>query len=405
MLAISLPGDFFVLEPSEAGERSTPARALALAGLALFVAASTALLRPEQVREAWGLSWILALAPAFLLSYYRGWTGAVTALAVGMVVLAATEVAGRWYLGRAVDWWIVAGAGTGILVVSVALGVMTELLHRSGGDPHLAERRWQTGRALRRALETESFELHYQPIVDLRDLEVVGSEALLRWQHPEAGLLPPELFLPTAESTGLAVPLGRRVVDRACDDVGRLRGIFGRDELFVTVNLTAGQCREPEGLVEAVRSGLAESGLSAASLMFEIGEEDVLDAADAVVALGELGSPVLIDDFGDRQASFSQLAELPVAGLKVDRTFTAGIVAEERKREVVHATLDLGRRLGLDVFMEGIERKDQLAAARESGADFGQGFLFAPAAPLTDLIPPPTMPGLGEVGRSSHREG
>lgn len=373
-------------------------RALLLSGLALFVAAGLALLRPEQVQEAWGLAWILALAPTFLLSYYRGWTGAVVALAFGMVVLTLTEVAGRWYLGRAVDWWIVAGAGVGILVVSVALGVMTELLHRSGGDPHLAERRWQTGRALRRALETESFELHYQPVVSLDDLEVVGAEALLRWQHPDAGLLPPELFLPTAESTGLAVPLGRRVVERACGDVGRLRGIFDRDDLFVTVNLTAGQCREPEELVAAVRTGLAESGLSAASLMLEIGEEDVLEAADAVEALESLGCPVLIDDFGNRHASLSQLGELPVEGLKVDRTFTAGIVAEERKRQVVHATLDLGRRLGLDVFMEGIERKNQLVAVRDAGADYGQGFLFAPAAPLTELIPPPTMPGLADLG-------
>lgn len=372
-------------------------RALLLSGLALFVAAGLALLRPEQVQEAWGLAWILALAPTFLLSYYRGWTGAVVALAFGMVVLTLTEVAGRWYLGRAVDWWIVAGAGVGILVVSVALGVMTELLHRSGGDPHLAERRWQTGRALRRALETESFELHYQPIVSLDDLAVVGAEALLRWQHPDAGLLPPELFLPTAESTGLAVPLGRRVVDRACGDVGRLRGIFDRDDLFVTVNLTAGQCREPEELVAAVRTGLAESGLSAASLMLEIGEEDVLEAADAVVALESLGCPVLIDDFGNRHASLSQLGELPVEGLKVDRTFTAGIVAEERKRQVVHATLDLGRRLGLDVFMEGIERKNQLVAVRDAGADYGQGFLFAPGAPLTELIPPPTIPGLADL--------
>jgi EAL domain-containing protein (putative c-di-GMP-specific phosphodiesterase class I) len=398
VLAISFPGDFFVLEPPEEGERSTPGRALALAGLALFVAAGLALLRPEQVQEAWGLAWILALAPTFLLSYYRGWTGAVVALAGGMLALTLTEVVGRWYLGRAVDWWVVAGAGAGILVVSVALGVMTELLHRSGGDPHLAERRWQTGRALRRALETESFELHYQPIVGLEDLEVVGAEALLRWQHPEAGLLPPELFLPTAESTGLAVPLGRRVIDRAASDVGRLRGIFDRDDLFVTVNLTAGQCREPAELVEAVRSGLAESGLAASSLMFEIGEEDVLEAADAVVELESVGCAVLIDDFGNRQASLSQLGELPVAGLKVDRTFTAGIVAEERKREVVHTTIDLGRRLGMDVFMEGIERRDQLVAVRKAGADYGQGFLFAPPAPLTELIPPPSMPGLGDLG-------
>lgn len=398
MLAISFPGDFFVLEPPEEGDRSTPGRALVLAGLALFVAAGLALVRPEKVQEAWGLAWILALAPTFLLSYYRGWTGAVVALAGGMVALTLTEVVGRWFLGRAVDWWVVAGAGTGILVVSVALGVMTELLHRSGGDPHLAERRWQTGRALRRALETESFELHYQPIVGLQDLEVVGAEALLRWQHPDAGLLPPELFLPTAESTGLAVPLGRRVIDRAASDVGRLRGIFDRDDLFVTVNLTAGQCREPGELAEAVRSGLAESGLAASSLMFEIGEEDVLEAAEAVVELEGVGCAVLIDDFGNRQASLSQLGELPVAGLKVDRTFTAGIVAEERKREVVHTTIDLGRRLGLDVFMEGIERKDQLVAVRKAGADYGQGFLFAPASPLTELIPPPSMPGLEDLG-------
>lgn len=397
MLAISLPGDVFVLEPSRTGEESTPGRALFVAALALLVAAAMALLRPEQVREAWGLAWILALVPTFLLSYYRGWTGAIVALALGMVALTLTEVAGRWYLDRAVDWWIVAGAGTGILVVSVASGVMTELLHRSGGDPHLAERRWQTGRALRRALDEERFEVHYQPVVGLGDLEVVGAEALVRWQHPDAGLLPPELFLPTAENTGLAVPLGKRVVDRAARDLGRLRGIFGRDELFVTVNLTAGQCRDPDGLVGVVREALAENGLSAASLMLEIGEEDVLDAADAVASLGSLGCPVLIDDFGDRHAGLSQLSELPVSGLKVDRTFTAGIVADARKREVVHATLDLGRRLGLDVFMEGIERTDQLVAVRQAGADYGQGFLFASAAPLTDLIPPPSMPELAEI--------
>lgn len=394
MIAISLPGDFFVLEPSETGERSTPGRALFLAFLALAVAATVALVRPERVREAWGLAWVLALVPTFLLSYYRGWTGAVVALALGMVALTLTEVVGRWFLGRPVDWWVVAAAGTAILIVSVGSGVMTEMLHRSGGDPHLAERRWQTGRALRRALDEGDFELHYQPVVELDDVEVAGAEALLRWLHPEAGLLPPDLFLPTADNTGLALPLARWIVDRACSDVARLRGIFGRDDLFVAVNLTAAQCARPEELVAAVKKGLAESGLAAGSLVFEIGEEDVLEAGDAVEALEAVGCPVLIDDFGDRHASLSRLSELRVAGLKVDRTFTAGIVANEREREVVHATLDLGRRLDLDVYMEGIERREQLAAAREAGADYGQGFFFAPAAPLTDLIPPPSMPGL-----------
>jgi EAL domain-containing protein (putative c-di-GMP-specific phosphodiesterase class I) len=242
---------------------------------------------------------------------------------------------------------------------------------------------------LRHALERKEFVLHYQPIVSLADGGICGVEALIRWRHPEHGLLPPDDFIPAAEETGLILPIGRWVLGEACRRMRRWRVRFGEDRLrSVGVNLSAKQFSQID-LMEQVWDALRESALPPEVLRLEITESAVMDNADAaVVLLGRLkglGVQISLDDFGTGYSSLSYLHRFPLDALKIDRSFVGEIDVDERTTRLVETVLNLSRGLGVAAVAEGIETEGQLAHLRALNCDMGQGFYFAPPLPPEEL--------------------
>ncbi len=233
---------------------------------------------------------------------------------------------------------------------------------------------------LRRALDRGELRLHYQPQVDLRSAHIVGLEALVRWEHPERGLIPPGSFIPIAEETGLILPIGRWVLETACRQASLWRADpeIGLD-LVMAVNLSPRQFRHPR-LVQDVGQVLAESGLDASGLEVEITEGTAMGDADATVKtlehLKAIGIRLAIDDFGTGYSSLGYLKRFPIDVLKVDRSFVAGLPANRGDAAIVRAVVGLTRALGLKAVAEGVETKEQLAELRGLGCDQGQGYLF-----------------------------
>jgi diguanylate cyclase (GGDEF)-like protein len=256
---------------------------------------------------------------------------------------------------------------------------------------------------LRRALDQHELRLHYQPIVDLRSEEILGFEALVRWQHPVRGLVPPLAFIPMAEETGLIVPLGRWVLETACQQAARwqrsaVRGGFTPP--FVSVNLSARQFMQAD-LVEQIGGALATTGIEPDMLELEITESVVMDRSEAGIRtlrqLRALGVRLVLDDFGTGYSSLAYLKHLPLDTIKVDRTFVAGI-EEPADRSIVDAVIAMAHGLGIDVVAEGIETERQAERLRELGCDRGQGFLFARPMPVERVTALLRRPGLGGAG-------
>lgn len=374
-----------VLEPPEPAEEGTPARALSISLLALLVAVTAAVFRPESLQEAWGFVWLLSLVPSFLFSYYRGLQGATLALALGMVAITVAELAGGMLLRRHIDWWLYGAACSVLIIVSLGAGFTTELLRRGGGDPHAADRHRRAGRELARGLERDELVLFYQPIVELESRRVRAAEALVRWRHPESGLLAPEPLLATAAATGLAEDVARWVLRRACSDLSRAREQLGGTEGFVVaVNLTPEQCREPVALLETVEAVAEAAGIPPARLQFEISESQVAESREAARQLMEIGASVIVDDFGTERASLGSLRRLEVDGIKIDRSFVASLTEEGRAGTILRSVVELSHRLGLTVTGEGVERHEQLEALRDLGCDLAQGFLLGEPRILDD---------------------
>jgi diguanylate cyclase (GGDEF)-like protein/PAS domain S-box-containing protein len=233
---------------------------------------------------------------------------------------------------------------------------------------------------LQRALENGQFELYYQPIVRLADGHVVGMEALLRWRHPERGLVVPGEFIPFAEETGLIVPIGRWVLREACRQAEELQRLSADNEsLYMCVNLSVKQLQHSD-VISDVQDALSESGLQPQLLTLEITESMLIDDPDiAVVKLNELralGVRIAMDDFGTGYSSLSYLSRFPVDVIKMDRSF----LRPEATREAVDlssAVVALGSSLALEVVAEGIELDEQWQRLRELGCELGQGFHFA----------------------------
>jgi EAL domain-containing protein (putative c-di-GMP-specific phosphodiesterase class I) len=233
---------------------------------------------------------------------------------------------------------------------------------------------------LQRALATDQLELHYQPVVRLEDGSVSGFEALLRWRHPERGLVAPGDFIPLAEETGLIVPIGRWVLREGCRQARTMQAHLPGDRpLSIAVNLSVKQLQHSD-VVGDVRDALESSGLPPSSLTLEITESVMMTDADLAIArleeLKALGVRLAMDDFGTGYSSLSHLSRLPVDVLKMDRSFLReGATAEGSG--LATAVVALGGTLGLDVVAEGIELPEQWDGLRELGCDLGQGSLFA----------------------------
>ena len=248
-----------------------------------------------------------------------------------------------------------------------------------------AVKRLEIEGSLRRALVRGEFRVHYQPVVAFARSEMVGVEALVRWEHPELGLLEPADFLDIAEETGLIVPIGAWVLHEACSQTARWCAEFPNGPpLSVAVNLSARQLVDPD-LVSIVDSVLAGTRLDPSLLMIEVNETVLVEnrdrAAHVLQQLAARGVRIGIDDFGTGQSSLAHLSDLPVHTLKIDRSLIAGMGRRPADSAIVSAIVGLGHALDLHVTAEGIEDDMQLHALRALGCDLGQGYYFARPQP------------------------
>jgi EAL domain-containing protein (putative c-di-GMP-specific phosphodiesterase class I) len=254
-------------------------------------------------------------------------------------------------------------------------------------------RMWQVGagtlqrirleQELRRGLERGEFEVYLQPQADTLSNKVLGAEALVRWRHPERGILLPDEFIPVAEETGLIVPIGEHVLRAACSQaVERLRS--GGPGVRIAVNLSAVQFHEPS-LPSTVASALDESGLDPLMLELEITESTAMRHAALAVnvmrQLTSLGVNLSLDDFGTGYSSLQYLKDFPIDTLKIDRSFVSGVTAGPKDAAIVATIIGIGHSLGLRVIAEGIETASQLAFLRERGCEWYQGFLLGRPMP------------------------
>ncbi|MCK6385155.1 MAG: EAL domain-containing protein [Rhodocyclaceae bacterium] len=235
-------------------------------------------------------------------------------------------------------------------------------------------------RHLRRAVARKEFMLQYQPQVDLRDGRILGAEALVRWRHPELGMIPPAKFIALAEETGLILDIGAWVLREACAQAAAWQA-SGHRGMQVAVNLSALQFRQP-GLAEQVAAVLAETGLPAADLDLEITESTMVADPESAIAtmqrLKAMGVKFSVDDFGTGYSSLAYLKRFPIDTLKIDRAFVRDCHEGGRDAALAETVINLARSLGLKVIAEGVETAEQHAFLRERGCDIAQGYLFSP---------------------------
>jgi EAL domain-containing protein (putative c-di-GMP-specific phosphodiesterase class I) len=260
----------------------------------------------------------------------------------------------------------------------------TELFESDAHDQ--AVRHLRTGNELHRALERGELRLHYQPIVSLEAGRITGFEALVRWQHPQRGLVQPDDFVGLAEETGLVVPIGSWVLEEACRQAAQWRD--RGSELSISVNLSPRQLAEP-GLTDDVARVLHLTGIDPEVLWLEITESTLMrDAETAVRTLGSLralGVGLAVDDFGTGYSSMSYLKRFPVQALKVDRTFVDGLGRDPEDSAICTAVVTLAHALGLRAVAEGVETAEQLAELRTLGCELAQGYLFGRPAPAEEF--------------------
>ena len=297
-----------------------------------------------------------------------------------------------------------------------------KICQKNGKSHHRGVRKttgpWPRRPDLRRALDRHEFVLFFQPEIELATRRIVGVEALIRWAHPERGLIPPMDFIPLAEESGLILPIGDWGLSEAC---GQIRRWCAEDPLEtaprVCVNLSARQFSRA-GLADHVEALLRQFGVSSRQLGLEMTESSLAPnigiAIEVLDSLRRLGVSLLLDDFGTGYSSLNQLHSFPFDVLKIDRSFVGRMTEGEQPRQIVRTIIELARALGMDVVAEGIETCEQYHMLRQMGCRFGQGFLFArpmPAEAISRLLqlpgrilPDPEVPediGGGGSGRPS----
>ncbi len=242
---------------------------------------------------------------------------------------------------------------------------------------------------LRFAIERNEFELYYQPIIGLASASLVGFEALVRWNHPQRGLVPPGEFIPISESTGLIVPMTIKILHSACSQVASWQRQWpNRRPLSVAVNLSGKHFAHPN-LVDQISDVLMTTGIDPGSLKLELTESAVMDNAESAIAMlkqiKETGVQISIDDFGTGYSSLSYLHRFPIDLLKVDRSFVSAMESNSENGEIVRTIIALAKALNLKVVAEGIESIHQFHQLRILGCEYGQGYLFAKPLPVSEI--------------------
>jgi diguanylate cyclase (GGDEF)-like protein/PAS domain S-box-containing protein len=251
-------------------------------------------------------------------------------------------------------------------------------------EPHMREqvmKRISLETDLRQALDRQELRVFYQPVVSLENGRLIGFEALVRWQHPERGLLLPREFLPMAEESGIIIPLDRWVMHEACRQMHHWHQEMPSDPpLTISVNISAKQLLQPE-LVPVVEGILAATGLDPECLKLEITENTVMETSQLTTGvfanLQSLGVQLQIDDFGVGYSSLGYLSHFPLNALKIDRTFVGGMADDTNQLNIIQAIITLTRRLGVGLIAEGVETQGQLDQLKQLGCEFGQGFLVS----------------------------
>jgi diguanylate cyclase (GGDEF)-like protein len=303
---------------------------------------------------------------------------------------------------------VFATASAGIVVARMDHESPTALLHEAEAAMHRAKRqgrgsaevyrqdmqasslaRLRLDTDLRRAIERQEFRVHYQPIVDLQDGRTAGFEALVRWQHPERGLLAPSEFIGLAEHTGLIVPICTWVLTEACRQLQAWRHAWpARVRLGMSMNFTATHFQHEE-VTATVRAALESAGMAPAQLTAEITESVMMQDVETVIAvlrrLVAMGVSVHLDDFGTGYSSLSYLHRLPAQAIKIDRSFVREVGNDPQAKLLVGSIVDLAHTLGRTVIAEGIETEDQLAVLQAMGCDQGQGFHFSRPLPAEEI--------------------
>jgi EAL domain-containing protein (putative c-di-GMP-specific phosphodiesterase class I) len=240
---------------------------------------------------------------------------------------------------------------------------------------------------LRRALPRGEFVLHYQPILRLATRVPIGVEALVRWRHPEKGILSPREFIPLAEDVGLITRVGEWVLRRACEQA-RSWQVRGAPNLRVSVNVSARQFHQRD-FAAAVRLIVEETGLPPASLELEITEsiamQDVTHTVRMLTELTEFGVQISMDDFGTGHSSLNYLKHFPIRRLKIDQSFVAGMAHDEKDKAIVATIIAMASNLGLDVTAEGVETEEQATLLGALGCPDVQGFLFGRPVPAEEV--------------------
>jgi EAL domain-containing protein (putative c-di-GMP-specific phosphodiesterase class I) len=237
---------------------------------------------------------------------------------------------------------------------------------------------------LRAALLRDEFELHYQPQVNIDTGEIIGIEALVRWNHPDKGLIPPGEFIPLAEENGMIVAIGEKVMRMACRQAAEWRKA-GLPDVPIAVNISLRQFLQPN-LIERIEAILEETGLPPEQLEVEVTESATSDVEHAENVLGQLkrlGVNICIDDFGTGYSSLGFLRKFPISRLKIDRSFVRDIMSDRSDAQIVETIIAMSRHLNIKVIAEGVETEDQLQFLRDQRCYEAQGFLLAKPMPAS----------------------
>ncbi|HEY7885737.1 MAG TPA: EAL domain-containing protein, partial [Cellvibrionaceae bacterium] len=253
---------------------------------------------------------------------------------------------------------------------------------------HAVEHRLTIERELRSALRLGQFELYYQPLIDYATGKIIAAEALIRWKHPERGLVLPGDFIPEAEDSGLIRPIGKWVLKTACHQVRGMQKALNQ-EIRLSVNVSARQLNDSE-FIDALDNALSASGLPAASLSIEVTESTLMIDSDNAIArlqaIRKRGCNIAIDDFGTGYSSLSHLKRLPINCLKIDRSFVQDLPDDEEDRAITSLIIAMANSLHYQVIVEGVETQQQHAFLSQSGCQFGQGYLYGRPLPADEFM-------------------